>query len=157
MLHKLRKLAVVHRASPLNLAGHAVVPNLLSQVGDGLLQTHVEAQALAEVVPHLQEQGHFAPHAGCCPLHIIHPASLTALYRFIHQPICTPTALYTDQFVHQPLCTPTASYTHHQTQVWNGHMHKLSATAQSLLAEAVEDNGATISWQALDRCSWWIC
>ena len=76
VLHKLRKLAVVHRASPLNLAGHAVVPNLLSQVGDGLLQTHVEAQALAEVVPHLQEQGHFAPHAACCPLHIIHLASL---------------------------------------------------------------------------------
>ncbi len=68
----------VHRASPLDLAGHAVVPDLLGQVGDGLLQAHVEAQPLAEVVPYLQKQGHLAPHAACCPLQIAYPASLAA-------------------------------------------------------------------------------
>jgi len=50
-------------ALPLDLASHAVVANLLGQVGDGLLQAHVESQPLAEVVPHLQEQCHFASHA----------------------------------------------------------------------------------------------
>ena len=47
---------------PLDVAGHAVVATLLGEVGDGLLQAHVEAQALTEVVAHLQEQRHLAAH-----------------------------------------------------------------------------------------------
>ena len=50
-------------SAPLNLAGHAIVADLLGKVGDGLLQAHVEAQPLTEVVSHLQEQGYLAPHA----------------------------------------------------------------------------------------------
>jgi len=37
-------------ASPLNAAGQAEVPDLLLQRHDGLLQAHVEAQPLAQVV-----------------------------------------------------------------------------------------------------------
>lgn len=55
-------LQVLYQIISLDVAGHAVVAALLGKVGDGLLQAHVEAQALTEVVAHLQEQRHLAAH-----------------------------------------------------------------------------------------------
>ena len=48
--------------APLQAAGEDVVARLLAQDGNGLLQAHVEAQALAQVVPQLPELPQLAPH-----------------------------------------------------------------------------------------------
>ena len=50
------------RGSPLQAAGEDVVASLLRQHRDGLLQAHVEAQALAHVVAHLLVARHVPAH-----------------------------------------------------------------------------------------------